>query len=181
MPTIVLSTPRPYWLSTPKPYRPSHPIYTLLYHDATTRRSKSLVDHLPCVDTQLENDFLDCRMTLNNWLQARFGHTRQLTHESFLMGPQHDGCWIAIFYCTWLWKLRRSNWHISLLVGGTEYGRGMGTTKSAAFEIAACNALNALIEKFPWVYPHLDLLSREFQLVVFERTILVLRVAANFF
>lgn len=71
------------------------------------------------------------RMTLNNWVQGRFGRADDLTSEELLTGPRHAATWVVIVYFR-----------------GIEYGRGTSTKKNAAKDQAAERALAALQERF---------------------------------
>ncbi|KAF8433559.1 hypothetical protein L210DRAFT_2355 [Boletus edulis BED1] len=69
----------------------------------------------------------DWRMYLNNFLQGRYGHTRQLSWVHTQSGPSHDTRWLAIAY-----------------FNGIEYGRGVARDRGTAMEIAAETTYRAL-------------------------------------
>ncbi|KAF8841940.1 hypothetical protein BDN67DRAFT_1010203 [Paxillus ammoniavirescens] len=70
----------------------------------------------------------DWRMYLNNFLQARYGHTQRLSWTVTQSGPPHDPRWQAI-----------------ACFDGIEYGRGVERNKGAAMEIAAETTYRALV------------------------------------
>ncbi|KAF9225380.1 hypothetical protein BS17DRAFT_700998 [Gyrodon lividus] len=67
------------------------------------------------------------RMYLNNFLQGRYGHTRQLTWSVAQFGPPHDPRWQAVTY-----------------FNDIEYGRGVARDRGTAMEIAAEATYHAL-------------------------------------
>ncbi|KIL01013.1 hypothetical protein PAXRUDRAFT_128654 [Paxillus rubicundulus Ve08.2h10] len=78
-------------------------------------------------DGALAHQHTDWRMYLNNFLQARHGHTGRLSWSVTLSGPRNEPWWLAIVY-----------------FDGIEYGRGVGRNKGAAMELAAEAAYRAL-------------------------------------
>lgn len=91
-------------------------------------------------------------MTLNNWVQGRFGKADDLTSEELLTGPRHAATWVVIVYCEWDVQICRLGLTrqlcIPTAVRGIEYGRGTSTKKNAAKDQAAERALAALQERF---------------------------------
>ncbi|KIJ22144.1 hypothetical protein PAXINDRAFT_106012 [Paxillus involutus ATCC 200175] len=69
----------------------------------------------------------DWRMYLNNFLQARYGHTQRLSWSVTQSGPPHDPRWQAVAY-----------------FDGIEYGRGVERSRGLAMEVAALATYNAL-------------------------------------
>jgi len=67
------------------------------------------------------------RTTLNNWLQSRYGTTVHLTWECTYSGPAHAVYWTAVAY-----------------FNDIEYGRAGGSSRGAAAEEAARQAVVAL-------------------------------------
>lgn len=88
----------------------------------------------------------DWRMYLNNYLQGRYGHTRNLSWSHTQSGPSHDTRWLAVAYCkpyrSILSYLNTDGW--SSTVNGVEYGRGVARDRGTAMEIAAETTYRAL-------------------------------------
>lgn len=88
----------------------------------------------------------DWRMHLNNYLQGRYGHTRDLSWSYSQSGPSHDTRWLAVAYCkpfdSVFYFLRTDGW--LSIVNGIEYGRGVARDRGTAMEIAAETTFRAL-------------------------------------
>jgi hypothetical protein len=85
-------------------------------------------------------------MTLNNWLQGRYGTTKYLTWDAIHVGPQDAGEWIVVALCKIPHRFAglQTDFTLRKIVNNIEHGRGVNRAKGAAAEVAAHQALVAL-------------------------------------
>ena len=85
-------------------------------------------------------------MTLNNWMQSRYGTTRYLSWEYSHSGSQDNGEWTAIVFCEYFmsFTLFPVEFYLRRIVNGIEQGRGTAKTKGSGAELAAYQYLVTL-------------------------------------